>query len=80
MRKHSNSVGSFDALPDSGFVSIDNAAQVFSISVSTMRRQIARGAMPPLVRLTEKRVGQNVGALREVRRRLLSVSGLSWTA
>ena len=45
-------------------VSLHEAAESLSISVATLRRAIARGDGPPVVRLSQRRVGIRCSDLR----------------
>lgn len=55
--------GNFDPTPAT-VVSLPEAAEALSISVATLRRTIARGDGPPVVRLSQRRVGIRSGDLR----------------
>lgn len=50
--------------PAESILSLHQAAQALSVSLATLRRAIARGDGPPVVRLSLRRVGIRTSALR----------------
>jgi hypothetical protein len=55
----------FDLKPDSAHISLKAAASIANVSMSTLRRQIDQGAMPPIVKLGAKKAGLAIGPFRE---------------
>ena len=50
--------------PDDRVITLNEAAQVSCLSIATLRRRLAEGAGPRIVRMSERRVGVRVRDLR----------------
>ena len=59
----SNTIATF-VDPDDAVITLNEAAKVSCLSIATLRRRLAKGVGPRIVRLSERRVGIRVRDLK----------------